>query len=77
MAKFRQISHLFNRVEGGYAPWALYRRPVIIEKQNSREVMVGLLGPRSQIRRYSPVYQCPNNGFHARGDSGGYRQPFC
>ena len=24
--------------------------------------MVGLLGPESKIRRYTPVYQCPNDG---------------
>ena len=30
-------------------------------EQNPRKV-VGLLGPGSKIRRYTPVYQCPNYG---------------
>ena len=40
--------------------------------------MVRLLGPVSQISRYSlyTIYQCPNDGVHARGGSGSYRRPF-
>ena len=40
-------------------------------------MMVELLGSGSQIRRYTPVYQCPNVGVLARGDSDDYRRPYC
>ena len=57
---------LFYRVEGGDARQKLYWLTVVTEEQSTRMVMV-LLGPRSQIRRYTPIYQCPNNGVRAEG----------
>ena len=72
----------YIRVEGGHAHWKLLatcshwggRRQQIPMK------VVGLLGPRLQIRRYTPVYvlyQCPNDDTHFGEDSGGCRLPFC
>ena len=54
----------------------LYYLPVVTGKQSPRKA-VGLVKPGSQIRRYTPVYQCLNDGLHGEGDSGGYRRPFC
>ena len=48
-----------------------YKLSVVAEEQNPRKV-VGALWPGSQIRRYTPVYQYPNDGVRAGGDSSGY-----
>ena len=53
---YSECKHLFSRVEGGDAHWRLYRLPVVTEGAEP------LLGPGSKIRRYTPVYQCPNDG---------------
>ena len=77
-ANFRQMTHLFFpysqntiinseckrlfcRAECGDAHWRLYRLPVVTGEQSPRKV-VGLFGPGSKIRRYTPVYQCSNDG---------------
>ena len=56
-----ECKHLFCRVEGGDAHWRLYRLPVVTREQTPRKV-VGLLRAGSKIRRYTPVYHCPNDG---------------
>ena len=66
----------FCRVEGGDSHCKFYWLPVVTE---GAEPLEGSWIARSWIidPKVYPVYQCPNDSVRARGDSGGYRQPFC
>ena len=48
-----------------------YRLSVVAGERSPRKV-VGALGPGSQIRRYTTVYQYRNDDVRAGGDSSGY-----
>ena len=62
---------LLSGCEGEVARWKRYWLLVVTGQWSPRK-MVGLLGPGSQIRRYTPAYQCPNDDVRA----GGERRPF-
>ena len=58
---------ILGRVEGVDVSWKLYLLSVVTGEGGGRYYdesrnVVGLFRPDSQIRRYTPVYQCLNEG---------------
>ena len=66
----------FCRVEGGDASWKLYWLPVAAGGAEPQEgggiAWAWIIDPKVY-----PTIPMPNDGVQARGNSGGYRQPFC
>ena len=69
-----KLMHHYTRVAGG-EPIGNYW----LRKSWGTEFrqLVRLLRSGLQIRRYTPVYQYPNDGVRAGGDTGGNRGSFC
>ena len=67
---------LFCKVGGGDNHWALYGLPVVTGELSPWKV-VGLLGPWSTIRRYTPVRQCHNDAAECLRRQRWLQQLFC